>query len=286
MADLPPMQCDANSVDQISSAVKRGGNLRMLPGTELIFSDSILPPASVPGCQVRGTATGAMFKGLNPQALRNGLVTYRMLGNERFGLDSLQTINFSHPVKVNRLLRNYYLAVTVENMPERDFLDYLARACGGHLRTSGNTWTLEPNAAEFKRRLLNLWVLREKQEPNIIKDAGNRLATLQTMRLIFDYAPPEYLVKALENEDTGVNLSIPAGSDIHNRLTGFFASLDPGSGFPLIGGLVQTPTGPLTILGSESFTATLHGDFTLDLSFPALDEAGERKVAKVTLAAS
>lgn len=283
MAKLGPSQFEANNIDEISKAIRKTSAIRMSPGSDLVFSDSILPVASVPNVHYPPPTPAPAFKAISGLALRNGFVTWRTLNNERFDLASLSAMSFSKPVRVHPLLTRYAIALYAERVPERDFLRLAAIAAGGKLVETSDAYKLELNPQELKVRLINLFKLLEDEEVRSGRDSGTRLVALKMMERAFNEATPSTLATAFAGTGSSATFDLAAGSNGHTSMLKLISDYNVAAGYPLQNGVLKTPSGSVSLNLEGNFGITIASDFHIKVGVPVLDQDGKPGALQLAL---
>lgn len=152
--DLPKLEFDPESIESINTALRVKLNLKIIPGTEPIFSDD---RAASSLFSFYGPTTGATGtpKPLTAEGFKDGKITFRTEGNQVLDLRSLAGAPFAKPIQVHWTLIGLLASVDIRDAAPAVFLDKLARGLGARFRETEKGYALEFRPEEFRRRALN-----------------------------------------------------------------------------------------------------------------------------------
>jgi hypothetical protein len=176
---------DLNTDDltELARGIRAQLKIAMLPGQDLIFSDQMLSRNLVSGPIMRGAAeTEAIVRavkakqdaragllpkppeltemplslsgvGLSADAVKDGKVTFKTEKSQRLDLPALSGA-FSKPLKMHWIYNDAILCVRVQDMPELDFLKFVAKATGSILVSTAKDYTLALDPIEIRKRAI------------------------------------------------------------------------------------------------------------------------------------
>jgi hypothetical protein len=143
-----PFQYSSTDLNEFSRTMRAQASLRMVPGVDFILHDEKLPKALF-----NETGTG-LIGGIGAHlGIADGKVLLRTEG-AGLSLETLRRQTFAHPLRVHWLFVSYAIAADVEAMPERQFLEYVAKAVGGNLTVGATQYSIEINPVEVRRRAI------------------------------------------------------------------------------------------------------------------------------------
>lgn len=87
-------------------------------------------------------------------ALANGIVNLRTEKRSMLPVSALELWKWAKPLRVHPIYRAIGVAANVRDLPERDFLNLVAKTIGARIVTTKDGLALEPNGAECQRRAL------------------------------------------------------------------------------------------------------------------------------------
>jgi hypothetical protein len=152
---------DNSTPDTLATSIYAGAKVRMAPGGLPYFSDRYyngdhfreiapkLPPAS------------ETTKVIPAEFLTGGKVTLETASKLPILLEALTSVKWSHPLRVDYMLRDLAVSASVKNMPERDFLDAVARSAGAFVTTDDTGYHMAYDGDQLRTRVLNTL----KQQP-------------------------------------------------------------------------------------------------------------------------
>jgi hypothetical protein len=153
--DLAKLEFDSASIESINTALRTKLNLKIIPGTEPLFSDDRASSALFGFYGISGGVSGASPIPLTTEAFKDGKLTFRTESTQVLDLRSLAGAPFAKPVTVNWTLIGLLPSVDVRDSTQVAFLDKLARAVGAKFRETDKAYEFEFRAEEFRRRALN-----------------------------------------------------------------------------------------------------------------------------------
>jgi hypothetical protein len=177
---IPPAEFETRDLDEMSRAIRTQTSHAMLPGSDMVFSDQMLAKRLVSGRQVRfrgGEQTGMYevqvelavsqagtfaaeaqqpelppnFIALPASANKNGRISIR---TEK--ADALQPTmlggGLTKPIKVHWIYEGTPVYAYVSDMPEVDFVRWVAKAIGAKFDNGAKEYGFELDPVEIKKR--------------------------------------------------------------------------------------------------------------------------------------
>jgi len=273
---------DTKSYDDLAFDIRMGAKVHVVPGSDLVFEDTMLPPIRMPSL---GVAQGVMpkWESLSPENIAKGLVTFQTSGDERLDPVYLDRAPFSKPVIVNWMLGKYGVAVNVEKMPEKAFLTCIAQSVGGKLVEDKENYHLDLDPEAFRTRVLDLLAARTPSDgpkPDAAtQEKENRILLLAA---IIRDADADTLLKAFKEPGSAAefsaNSSSALASDIAQVLT------ETGQARPR-GRMLEAKIGNgLAFLDARTeMVVTLKADFTARIAITAVDNRDRPRTFELTV---
>ncbi len=152
--DLPKLEFDSESIESINTALRIKLNLKIIPGTEPIFTDDRASKTLFGFYGASGGGAGSP-KPLTAEAFKDGKLTFRTESTQVLDLHSLSGVPFAKPVEVHWTMMGLLASIDVRDAAPAVFLDKLARGLGARFRETDKGYALEFRAEDFRRRALN-----------------------------------------------------------------------------------------------------------------------------------
>jgi len=165
--DVAKVDFDAADINEMARTFRAKLAVQMAPGVRLILSDGLIEPERLAPA---GTPRSEpVWVSLPDEALKDGKVTWRTRDRDRLNPGTLAQAHFSRPVKVHWFFHEVPVAVAVKDMPEQEFLTYVAKAVGGRLIVSPKEYNLDFDAGEVRTRAIKrmrTWPKKWKPQAN------------------------------------------------------------------------------------------------------------------------
>jgi hypothetical protein len=128
--------------------------IQIAAGVNLILNDGMILPARV--TDEPEYCRQPDWLQMSTRNIQDGKVTLATKGKDRLDPMSLAKVPFSKPVKVHWFYEGLPVAVNVREMPEADFLKYMAKAVGAKLFIGAKEYRLDFDPDEVRKRTINL----------------------------------------------------------------------------------------------------------------------------------
>lgn len=219
LEDLPKIEFDADDLTTMSRKFRATAGIQIAPGTKLILSDGLIDPdrlAPVPALLRR-----AVWKSLPANALVNGMVTWRTKDEDRLDPATLTETHWSKPLKVHWFFRQVPVSVAVADMPEQEFLTYVAKAVGGRLLATPKEYTIDIDANEIRTRAIKrmqTWPAKWKPEPGEETSHNTFEGRFKIIEKTLEAAKFETIYEALKTNASTAKFSVANTSPIVGTL--------------------------------------------------------------------
>lgn len=271
--NLGPVTYDPADLSQTSRAFNSKAGLRIMAGTDMILHDGMIRPTRIGDVKVKEQPH--LWVGLKSASITDGKVTFATKETERLDLFKLSE-TFSKPLKVHWFFESTALSVQVKDMPETEFLTYIAKAVGGRFTNAPKEFRIDFDPDEVKTRVSktltswrNEWLSRETDEEFSPK------RHLDTLKAVVAEIPRASFAKAFEAPDGVGEFQInPSGrlAKLIKESMVLNARAKDEQGGPAL----QTAVGPLplnSLLGGDyEIQASLAGIFAFYVAFTGKNE--------------
>jgi|GEM_PF-3908693 len=267
---------DPSDLTAMARALRAKTGLAIAPGVRLTLNDGLVPVHRILNADFQSETP--KWKELGEDAIKNGKVTFETKDKERLDPASLATAHFSKPVTVHWFFAQTPVSVWAHDMPEDEFLTYLAKSVGGQLVSSPKAYTIDFDPAEIRRRAIK----RIDAWPSQLARSDEDEAIGQQKRLklivsILNAATTGTIYEAFKTEGGSAKFTVNRESPVVSLFGDFTKPLtqpDPegGSGF-------KTPTGfihfPEQLDAAKAIELTLRSNFTTALLCHYRDASGK-----------
>jgi len=163
-ATVKPCEFDPSDLNELARAIRNQTQLAILPGPDLLISDGKIDPSLVTESEGGSSQEGVPFPAA---ALDAGKVTFKTEKTDLLAINSFAS-TFGKPVNVHWIYKDVNLAVQVKNMPQTDFLKWVAKAVGGRLVETTKDYTIALDPIEIRRRAVNTILAQklDQSDPN------------------------------------------------------------------------------------------------------------------------
>lgn len=274
---------DPADLDSISRGLRSKVKLELTPGVNVIGNDGRIPMSRL---RVNTRDPYEAPKWVLPKIEAN-TITFATQSNESVDPAKLDEVKFSKPVKVHWFYDQVPVSINVKQMPEREFLTYLAKGIGARFLETPKEFRIDFEPSAMRNRIAKtigifkeLWL----KSPERNEEDSNALSTgrpdffiglLQDMSLgdiTFAFATPESKVTVKVRSNGG---AFRSGGGI---LDSYLKQVSKGQGF------FRTPSGdftlPLRIDASKPVTASLAANFKSSLRMTVID-ANDKSIGEL-----
>lgn len=235
---------DPSNLDEMSRAVFKATELRQAPGEDFVYSHPWLPAWHFQNKTVQQflndnlrMCNSASFP---ENFLKEGKVTIQAKARTAIVVTALAGLKFAKPLSVDGFFANLGLNMWVTDMPERDFLNYVAKAVGGKLKPTKEGLSLVPSGQEIQRRGL-LTIDKVKKLESYTKRTSIEKAELELCRAAIASASPAQLEELYAEEGKPIRMEL--GPSTRNAVT------------QLIRAMMEPPPDPNPTFGPPQQTA-------------------------------
>ncbi len=170
-ADLEKVEFDPASADSMNTVFRTKYDLRIVPGSEPLFSDEMIPAQLLAGVRGGGRMSPTYFQGqitygseggtpgaatgrkpLTGDSFRDGKINFKTEGKETLDMSSIISAPFGKPVAMSWVFLDALPYVEIKDGTSAAFLQKLAKAVGGRFRETEKTFAIEFLPSEFRRR--------------------------------------------------------------------------------------------------------------------------------------
>lgn len=249
---------DPSDLNELSRALRNQTKLMIMPGTDLILSDGYISRQLVRGNLGRmrsGSGLGsdeqqevaARLKAMNDaraasgsdksgfklvmmspvqlpaNAVKDGMVTFQTKKSE--SLDLMALGNLSKPVKTHWIFGSAVVACKVDNLPELDFLKWIAKGVGGRIVSGPKEYTLDIDPGEIRRRAIKTISLNKPTGGTPEETA--RLQKQQNFRIsCLNALTPTQLSAALATENGETRVELDARSPLTRTAVAYVQEME------------------------------------------------------------
>ena len=299
---IPPAEFETSDLDVMSRAIRTQTKHAILPGNEMVLSDQMLSRRLVQTVQFRGgedlegqvraqlmervqaerlvrnqPESGANLSlniiGIPGSAAKDGKVTFKTEKSDAIKPEYLGGIA-SKPVKVHWIYKDSPIFVNVNDMPELDFMKYVAKAIGARL-VAAKEYDFQLDPIEVRKRAIatiNAAPVRSGPRADDAEEqkAKNfRIACLNALNA-------GQLSQMLESAGSSITVQLIPRSPLTSLalqrvkdLEQYQRSLPPESPAPRNAvGLLQR------VDGSRPATMTVDSRFSVRMDIPVVDQNG------------
>lgn len=165
---IPPCEFEVSDLNELARSIRSQTQMAILPGADLILTDGMLTRQ-----RVQDATTGRPQPNERPanptrftfqpiritkipfgHSLKNGKVSFETKKDEGLDVMTLKDA-FSKPVRIHWLLDESIVSCRVADMPEVDFLKWVAKAVGGRLISNAKEYIMDLDTNEIRRRAIN-----------------------------------------------------------------------------------------------------------------------------------
>lgn len=148
----PALRLDPGKPDQLADAVKAATGLKVAGGTRLAVH-----PGKISRHLFAPPIIGPKPSGYSPapfpeEALKDGVVTLATEKGKCITVGALQSAMFSRPISVHWVYRDLPMMAAIKDLPEVEFLNYVAKVAGARLSASKSEYRLDFEPIEFRTR--------------------------------------------------------------------------------------------------------------------------------------
>ena len=202
---------DPSNLDEMARAILKATELKQAPGEDFVYSHPWLPAWHFQNKTIQQYLNDNMRMcpsgSLPENFLNQGIVTVHAKPGSAISIEALEGIKFARPLTVDGFFMNLGLNIWVTDMPERDFLNYVAKAVGGKLKPTKEGLSLVPSGQDIQRRAL-LTIDRVKKLESFAKRASLEKAELELSRTAIAAATSSQLEELYAEEGKPVRMEI------------------------------------------------------------------------------
>lgn len=236
---LSRAEFETSDLNEMSRAIRAQLQHVILPGTDLIISDQLVPRELVAENQVQRAvregaeveiilranealarsdgAEGARRTGrfeanriaLPKTAIQDGKVTFKTEGNDALQI-AMAGQALSKPVKVHWFYDRSPIFINVKDQPEEEFARWLAKAVGARLVVNAKEYAFELNPTEARRRA----VATIQSEPLPQRNAESQTAARNFRVACLNALTPVQITAALAESRSSVRIELTQRSPL------------------------------------------------------------------------
>jgi hypothetical protein len=271
MRPVEKAELEPDNLNELARGTRAKTHLRFVAGSDMILQDELLPPERMAWTTVKERVIEP--KWVEVSGMKDGKLTFRTTGDERLDPLSLEKAKFSRPVSVHWMLGKYALSVRAQDLDERTFLTYVAKATGGFLQINAKGYRLELDSDQLRKRALNMLALSLKNDPlagNPYEGVQGRIEILTGM---LEDASKADLATAFATPESKVEVPLKSNAQTMRAMMRM-AKASPNSYDPETGAL-RTPAGPLFLDQAAKAQFVLKATFRGALEFTFKGEEGK-----------
>lgn len=276
----PAFKYDPEKLDQMADAIKAATGLTMAGGTRLAvhpgkISRHLFAPPMI-GPKPSGYSS-APFPG---EALKDGVVTFTTEKGKCVTVGALQMATFSRPISVHWAYRDVPMFAAVKDLPEVEFLRYVAKVAGARLFASKSEYRLDFEPIEFRTRAkATVKAFLESREGKDLsrKQASDARLVQAALNLVSDYQ----LAEAFREQ--GASARVPLAPQHSQLIRERWTLVEEAPSNERLaqrarirGGGGQATSGPLTLDTRYPIYLVMRSDFGCYLEAMTLGEGRER----------
>ena len=165
---------ETDDLTEMARAIRNQTAHAIMPGVDLILSDQLLPKKRVTGGGFlrdpknsrpivnfehiqrparSPEAVSVKLVELTSKAVVNGTVTFKTEDTEAVELQALGEV-FSKPVQYHWIYSDQPIFLSIKNMPERDFMKWIAKAMGARLISTGKVYDFSLDPTLVRQRAI------------------------------------------------------------------------------------------------------------------------------------
>lgn len=276
-AAIARVDYDAANFNEMARTIRARTGAQILPGADLILTDGLIVPTRV--CDGTDPGPQPEWISLSDTHLKDGKVTLATKGKQRLDPLTLEETRFTKPVKVHWFYERTPVSAWVKDMPEEEFLKFVAKAVGARLTLGAkeNRLDFDPDTVRMRTtKLLSNWIASGEfkvqwQETEEIDRVGwpKPEERIEMMRMVLEDAPAATISSAFATPESEAPISLKPNSKavstfLKSRMERFLKRDESDDAvFP-------TPLGPLRaanfVDGTLRYQAQLKSDFTLKMT--------------------
>lgn len=278
-ASIGPFQYDPADVDSINRALRAKAALELTAGSHVIVHDGLVLMSRM--------AKPPLEKPITPKwvlpNVENGKVTLETKGQEALDPMELDKVKFSKPVKVHWFYEKTPVSAQLSQLPEREFLTYIAKGIGARFSETEKEFKLSFDPSAMRNRLIKtVGILRDlgmKRPERSEEGENDPMATIRPdfVRALLTDASLGELTDAFATPESKVHLRLrPNGRAIKvasEVLDTYLVNTAKGRG------TFKTPAGefilPLKPDTSKPMTATLSAKLGSSFKLTVYDANGK-----------
>jgi hypothetical protein len=219
---IPVFDYDTSNLNVFAQTLRSKAGLMMAPGSDYILYDGTLPPTKMPPRYFSGQSGPMGGKGLSSDAIQDGKITVKTTGTDGIAIAALANAPFSKKLTADPYFDGIAVFAQVKDQPERDFLNWVAKASGGRIVMVKDTYSLQVDGNEVRNRAIRMVSDRLKA---LAKNAGDRSRD-ELMLAVLQQATPADIALLVNGKKPEIQYEIGRGSPLATAATARLTAIE------------------------------------------------------------